>query len=68
MVQQRKYILNDVKVTVTICSTIFFFVLSRLFAKNGYRVALVARNVDYLNTVAGEINKDGGEVGLNCLQ
>ena len=34
---------------------------SRLFAKSGYRVALIARNVDHLNKLAAEINSSGGE-------
>ncbi|TBU40317.1 NAD-P-binding protein [Dichomitus squalens] len=34
---------------------------ARLFAKKGYRVALVARNADHLNRLAGEINNEGGE-------
>lgn len=34
----------------------------RLFAKHGYRVALVARNADHLNNAAAEINNSGGEV------
>ena len=35
---------------------------SRLFAKQGYRVALVARGADSLNRLAGEITNEGGEV------
>src|SRR5215469_10222016 len=35
--------------------------LARRFAK-GYRVALVARSVDYLRTLADEIRDKGGEV------
>jgi len=34
---------------------------ARLFAKSGYRVALIARNADHLNTTAAEINQAGGE-------
>ncbi|KAI1796950.1 NAD-P-binding protein [Ganoderma leucocontextum] len=34
---------------------------ARLFAKKGYRVALVARNADHLSRFAGEINSEGGE-------
>ncbi|KAI0696302.1 NAD-P-binding protein [Cerioporus squamosus] len=34
---------------------------ARLFAQKGYRVALVARNADPLNRLAGEINDAGGE-------
>ncbi|CAL1698557.1 unnamed protein product [Somion occarium] len=34
---------------------------ARLFAKHGYRVALVARNADHLNNAAAEINNSGGE-------
>ncbi|KAK7684388.1 hypothetical protein QCA50_012335 [Cerrena zonata] len=34
---------------------------ARLFAKNGYRVALIARNADQVNNAAAEINKSGGE-------
>ncbi len=36
---------------------------SREFAKLGYRVALIARNADHLNKLAGEIKGSGGEVG-----
>ncbi|KAH9945063.1 NAD-P-binding protein [Epithele typhae] len=36
-------------------------VRSRLFAKSGYRVALVARTADSLKKVADEINASGGE-------
>lgn len=35
---------------------------SRLFAKNGYRVALIARTELHLKSLAEQINKDGGEV------
>ncbi|KAG2366351.1 hypothetical protein BDR07DRAFT_1480222 [Suillus spraguei] len=35
---------------------------ARLFAKSGYRVALISRGPDYLNKLAGEINEAGGEV------
>ena len=35
---------------------------SRLFAKNGYRIALVARNAEHLKNAAAEITKEGGEV------
>ena len=38
------------------------FVYSRLFAKQGYRVALIARNADHLKKTADEINAAGGEV------
>ncbi|RPD59548.1 NAD(P)-binding protein [Lentinus tigrinus ALCF2SS1-6] len=34
---------------------------ARLFAQKGYRVALIARNADSLNRLAGEINSAGGE-------
>jgi NAD(P)-dependent dehydrogenase (short-subunit alcohol dehydrogenase family) len=34
---------------------------SRLFAKQGYRIALIARNADNLKKLAGEINAGGGE-------
>ncbi|CCM00549.1 uncharacterized protein FIBRA_02583 [Fibroporia radiculosa] len=34
---------------------------ARLFAKTGYRVALVARNADHLKNLADDINKNGGE-------
>ncbi|KAI0749694.1 NAD-P-binding protein [Daedaleopsis nitida] len=34
---------------------------ARLFAKQGYRVALIARNADHLNRLASEIAKEGGE-------
>ncbi|KAI0707205.1 short-chain dehydrogenase/reductase SDR [Earliella scabrosa] len=34
---------------------------ARLFAKQGYRVALVARGADSLNRLAGEITNEGGE-------
>ncbi|KAI0919540.1 hypothetical protein AcW1_003231 [Taiwanofungus camphoratus] len=34
---------------------------ARVFAKAGYRVALIARNADHLNKTAAEINKAGGE-------
>ncbi|PIL35442.1 hypothetical protein GSI_02169 [Ganoderma sinense ZZ0214-1] len=34
---------------------------ARLFAKKGYRVALIARNAEHLNRFAGEINSEGGE-------
>ncbi|GJJ14168.1 hypothetical protein Clacol_008429 [Clathrus columnatus] len=34
---------------------------ARLFAKNGYQVALLARNADYLKKLADEINADGGQ-------
>ena len=37
---------------------------SRLFAKNGYRIALIARNEAQLTSLADEINKDGGEVSV----
>ncbi len=37
---------------------------SRLFAKKGYRVALVARNAEPLNSLAAEISNAGGEVGF----
>jgi hypothetical protein len=35
---------------------------SRLFAKSGYRVALISRGPDYLNKLATELNQAGGEV------
>ncbi|KAH9945061.1 NAD-P-binding protein [Epithele typhae] len=34
---------------------------ARLFAKEGYRVALIARGADSLNALAAEINQAGGE-------
>ncbi|KAG2159409.1 uncharacterized protein EDB93DRAFT_1275270 [Suillus bovinus] len=34
---------------------------ARLFAKSGYRVALISRGPDYLNKLATEINQAGGE-------
>ncbi|KAG8893156.1 hypothetical protein FRC00_010937, partial [Tulasnella sp. 408] len=34
---------------------------ARLFAKNGYRVAVLARNADRLNAFAESIKADGGE-------
>jgi len=34
---------------------------ARLFAKNGYRVALLARNADSLNNLASSIKSDGGD-------
>ena len=34
---------------------------SRIFAKEGYRVALVARNAEHLQTLAADINSSGGE-------
>ncbi|KAJ3557748.1 hypothetical protein NM688_g1302 [Phlebia brevispora] len=35
---------------------------ARAFSKAGYRVALIARNVDHLNNIAKELNSAGGEV------
>lgn len=35
---------------------------SRLFAKNGYRVALIARTEAHLTSLADQINREGGEV------
>ena len=32
-----------------------------MFAKQGYKVALIARNADHLNKLAKEINESGGE-------
>lgn len=40
---------------------------SRVFAKAGYRVALIARNKDHLNLAAQQIKGAGGEVGLNLI-
>jgi NAD(P)-dependent dehydrogenase (short-subunit alcohol dehydrogenase family) len=37
-------------------------ILRRLFAKQGYRVALIARNAEHLKNTADEINAAGGEV------
>ncbi|KAF9817920.1 hypothetical protein IEO21_03114 [Rhodonia placenta] len=34
---------------------------ARVFAKAGYRVALIARNADHLNKLASEVNQSGGE-------
>ncbi|KIJ63659.1 hypothetical protein HYDPIDRAFT_113163 [Hydnomerulius pinastri MD-312] len=34
---------------------------ARLFAKSGYRVALISRGPDHLNKLASEINQNGGE-------
>jgi len=34
---------------------------ARLFARSGYRVALIARNPDHLKNLADEINASGGE-------
>jgi len=36
----------------------------RLFAKNGFNVALVARGNEIVNKLAGEINSSGGEVRI----
>jgi len=41
--------------------------ISRLFAKNGYRIALIARDPAHLRTLADEINAAGGEVGIHVL-
>lgn len=35
---------------------------ARLFAKQGYKVALIARGGDSLNKLAEDINSNGGEV------
>ena len=40
---------------------------SRLFAKSHYRVALIARGADQLNSLAAEINAAGGEVCTHAL-
>ena len=40
----------------------------RVFAKEGYRVALIARNADHLKKTAGDITAAGGEVTLNPSQ
>ncbi|KAH7882942.1 hypothetical protein F5I97DRAFT_1930556 [Phlebopus sp. FC_14] len=34
---------------------------ARLFAKSGYRVALISRGVEHLNKLAKELNENGGE-------
>ena len=34
----------------------------RLFARNGYSVALLARGANYVNKIADEINSSGGHV------
>ena len=41
---------------------------SRLFAKSGYRIALIARNPENLRTLADEINAAGGEVRTCVLR
>src|SRR6266702_4404092 len=38
--------------------------LARVFASNGHRVALVARRVDRLTALAGEITASGGAVPI----
>jgi NADP-dependent 3-hydroxy acid dehydrogenase YdfG len=35
---------------------------ARLFAKSGYRVALISRGPEYLNKLATELNQAGAEV------
>ena len=40
----------------------------RLFAKNGYSVALLARGANYVNQVADEINASGGHVSFGWAQ
>jgi hypothetical protein len=40
---------------------------NRLFAKSGYRIALIARNPEHLRDLAGEINAAGGEVRTRVL-
>lgn len=37
----------------------------RVFAKAGYRVAIIARRAEGVNTVADDIKKAGGEVCLD---
>ena len=37
---------------------------SRVFAKEGYRVALIARNADHLNKFTAELKEGGTEVSL----
>ena len=39
-----------------------YFCCRRLFAKNGYSVALVARGAANVEKIADEINKSGGDV------
>ncbi|KAG8933270.1 hypothetical protein FRC01_010086 [Tulasnella sp. 417] len=41
---------------------------ARLFAKNGYRVAVLARNADQLNAFAESIKADGGEAAPFPIQ
>ena len=36
--------------------------LARKFAKEGYQVAMLARNSDYLSKISDEITKTGGNV------
>lgn len=41
---------------------------ARLFAKSGYRVALISRGPDYLNKLATELNQAGGEAATFPLK
>jgi len=41
---------------------------ARIFAKAGYRVALIARNAEHLKKVADEINKSGGEAAAFAIK
>jgi hypothetical protein len=40
---------------------------SRLFAKSGYRVAVIARRAEGVNRVAQDVKSAGGEVGMIFL-
>jgi NADP-dependent 3-hydroxy acid dehydrogenase YdfG len=41
--------------------------LARKFAKEGYQVAMLARNSDYLSKISDEITKTGGNVMILIL-
>jgi len=48
-------------ITITGASSGIGEASARLFARNGYRVALAARRQERLETLAGEIRREGGE-------
>ena len=59
LVLQRRELISQIRLYTNTQNTL---IPRRLFAKQGYRVALIARNADHLKKTADEINAVGGEV------
>ena len=59
LVLQQRELISQIRLYANTQNTV---IPRRLFAKQGYRVALIARNADHLKKTADEINAVGGEV------